>query len=42
VALLGGSGELRWKQSADALVITKPASVPLPGMPVGFRITFKE
>jgi alpha-L-fucosidase len=42
VVLLGGSGELQWKQNADSLVITKPAKVALPGMPVGFRITFKE
>ena len=42
VTLLGGTGELQWKQNADALVITKPASVPLPGMPVGFKVTFKE
>jgi hypothetical protein len=26
----------------EALNITKPAKVPLPGMPVGFKITFKE
>lgn len=42
VALLGGSGELSWKQNEDALVVTKPACFPLPGMPVGFRVTFKD
>ena len=42
VEMLGGSGDLLWKQNADALVISKPSKVPLPGMPVGFRITFKE
>ena len=42
VSLLGGVGDLQWNQNADALVITKPASVPLLGMPVGFKITFKE
>ena len=42
VTLLGGSGDLKWKQTADALVITKSATYPLPGMPVGFKITFKE
>jgi len=42
VTMLGGSGDLQWKQNADALVITKPASVPLPGMPAAFKITFKE
>jgi alpha-L-fucosidase len=42
VTLLGGSGDLQWKQTVDALMIAKPAMVPLPGMPVGFKITFKE
>lgn len=42
VTMLGGSGHLKWHQNADALVITKPASVPLNGMPVGFKITFKK
>lgn len=42
VTLLGGNDQLQWKQNADALVITKPVTVPLPGMPVGFKITFKE
>ena len=40
VTMLGGSSDLAWKQNGDALVITKPSSVPLPGMPVGFKITF--
>ena len=42
VTLLGGNGDLQWKQNPEALVITKPAKLPLPGMPVGFKITFKE
>lgn len=42
VSLLGGTGELAWKQNADALVITKPEKLPLPGMPVGFRITLRD
>jgi alpha-L-fucosidase len=42
VTLLGGEGSLGWKQTPEALIITKPAKVPLPGMPVGFKITFKE
>jgi alpha-L-fucosidase len=42
VKLLGGNSQLDWKQNSDALVITKPASVPLAGMPVGFKVTFKE
>jgi len=32
VSLLGGTGALQWKQNADALVITKPAIVPLLGI----------
>ncbi len=42
VTLLGGKNDLTWKQNADVLMITKPATCPLPGMPVGFKITFKE
>ena len=42
VTLLGGEGDPGWKQTPEALIITKPAKVPLPGMPVGFKITFKE
>jgi alpha-L-fucosidase len=42
VTLLGGNNDLTWKQNADALIITKPAKYPLSGMPVGFKITFKE
>jgi alpha-L-fucosidase len=42
VTLLGGKNDLTWKQNADALMITKPATCPLPGMPVGFKITFKD
>ena len=42
VKLLGGSGNVAWKQNPEALVITKPATLPLPGMPVGFKITFME
>ena len=42
VTLLGGNGDLKWEQKGDDLTITKPASVPLPGMPVGFKVTFKE
>jgi len=42
VTLLGGSGDLKWEQKPESLIITKPASFPLPGMPVGFKISFKE
>ena len=42
VSLLGGAGDLVWKQTPEALVISKPMKVPLAGMPVGFKITFKE
>jgi alpha-L-fucosidase len=42
VNLLGGTCPLEWKQNVDALVITKPAAVPLPGMPVGFKITLRK
>ena len=42
VTLLGGDADTVWKQTPEALVISKPAKIPLPGMPVGFRITFKE
>lgn len=42
VTLLGGEGSPGWKQTPEALIITKPVKVPLPGMPVGFKITFKE
>ena len=42
VTLLGGSGDLLWKQTVDALVITRPDKFPLPGMPVGLKITLKE
>ncbi len=42
VTMFGGEGDLAWKQNPEALVITKPAKFPLPGMPLGFKITFKE
>ncbi|HVY74900.1 MAG TPA: alpha-L-fucosidase [Puia sp.] len=42
VKLLGSDQPLRWKQQADALLIRKPASLPVPEVPViGFRILFK-
>lgn len=42
ISLMGFTQDPVWKQTPEALVITKPTSFPLPGMPVGFRITFKE
>ena len=42
VTMFGGKGDLNWKQTPEALTITKPTTVPLPGMPVGFKITFKQ
>ena len=42
VTLLGGTGDLQWKQNPEALVITKPTRLPLPGMPVGLKVTFKD
>ena len=42
ITLLGHTGDLVWNQTPKDLVISKPSSFPLPGMPVGFKITFKE
>ena len=42
VTLLGSNAKLHWKQEADALVIRKPATLPVEQVPVlGFRIEFK-
>jgi len=41
VSMLGSKEKLKWKQEDDALVITKPAS--LPSWKVhGFKIVFKK
>jgi alpha-L-fucosidase len=42
VSLFGVEGDMQWKQTPEKLLIPKPTKVPLPGMPVGFRITFKD
>ncbi len=42
VSLLGVEDDMQWKQTPEKLLIPKPTKIPLPGMPVGFRITFKD
>lgn len=46
VMLLGSKDEVRWKQAADGLVITKPEQNTIPlagsGMPLGYKITFAK
>jgi alpha-L-fucosidase len=41
ITMVGSNGKLSWKQSADALVIKKPANMPS-WQVIGFKIMFKQ
>jgi alpha-L-fucosidase len=41
VSMIGSSEKLRWKQTADALLITKPLNMPA-WQVIGFKIEFKK
>jgi len=41
VSMLGSDEKLKWKQQEDALIITKPSSVP-GWRVVGFRVEFRK
>ena len=41
ITMVGGNEKISWKQTAEALIIRKPANMPS-WQVIGFRIEFKK